>query len=200
MSWLERARTELAQAKQGSANANARPTFGSFGRRGVPHFSLLSTDSTPFFEETAPLPPAETAKCQHDDIAGLPPAKTDENLPRIPACHRNVLEFTPQTSVGERLREASLAFLECDLAGKAAELGWGTVELFGVFNHPDAAVVNRRPASKGLVSSVALAPWPGTHITGIEATHAIIATGAGGTFRPLRRPIPNALPFWQLTL
>ena len=106
----------------------------------------------------------------------------------------------PQILAAVRVALASLAFLECDLAGKATELGWGTVELFGVFNHPDAAVVNRRPASKGLVSFAALAPWPGTHITGIEATHAIIATSAGGMFRSLRRPIPAAFPFWQLIL
>ena len=200
MSWLERARTELAQAKQGSANANARPAFGSFDRRRGPYFSLFSTDSTPFFEEAAQLPPAETAQSQCGDIADiaqLPAAKTDEALPSIPAWRQCALEFVPQSAIGEKLRTASLAFLDSDLASHAAALGWNEAELFGVFDHADPAVIDRRAAAKGLVVFIALAPWPDTRIEALYASHAVIVTGRGGRFASLKRLTTPSLAFWK---
>jgi hypothetical protein len=107
--------------------------------------------------------------------------------------------FTPKTANGEKLRRVALSFLASDLWQTATELGWSELELFGVHNHNEPDVINRRADAKGVVSFVALAVWPGTRIERIEYGYAVIITGGGGTLMYPRRGngFVNSVPFWQ---
>ena len=106
--------------------------------------------------------------------------------------------FAPKTETGEKLKRAALSFMADDLWLAATDLGWTEAELFGVYNHYDPDVINRRPDGKGVLSFVALAFWPGTRIERFEAGYAVVVTGGGGTFLFMKRHRPNSIPFWRI--
>jgi hypothetical protein len=115
----------------------------------------------------------------------------------IPGWRHGVCGFTPHTAIGEKVHAASLAFLNSDLATVAADLGWNELELFGVFDHEDPAVINRRPDAKGIIVFVALAVWPGTRIESFHASHSVIVTGSGGVFISPKRFAASSIAFWD---
>lgn len=180
VNWMERARAEISRCPVQSARD---APFGSIDSTPILDFFLFLAYSGPIFRKTPGQPTAITAK------------RASEH--GILSWHRHVTEFEPQTTIGEKLRRASLAFLQSELALRAAELAWNELELFGIFDGADADVINRRPAEKGLVSFVALAPWPDTRIESFHANHAVIVTGHGGTFASPKRAASFSMAFWQ---
>ena len=117
-----------------------------------------------------------------------------------PTIQALVSGFSPKTETGERLKQAALFFLASELSQVAAALGWTATELFGVYNHDEPDIINRRGDAKGVVSFVALAVWPGTRIERFEAGYAVIVTGGGGVFTSPRRgdKLSASVPFWQI--
>jgi hypothetical protein len=108
--------------------------------------------------------------------------------------------FSPKTEIGEKLKRAALSFLASDQWQTATEFGWTEVELFGVYNHDEPDVINRRADAKGVVAFTALAVWPNTRIERIEAGYAVIVTGGGGVFMSPKRGdrLSASVPFWQI--
>ena len=115
----------------------------------------------------------------------------------ISAWRKSVRAFSPRTAIGDKLRRAALTFLESAIAGRARELGWSEPELFGVFDHQDAEVIELRADAKGVAPYVALAVWPGTRVESFATTHAVIVTGSGAILRRPKRASANTVPFWK---
>ena len=105
-------------------------------------------------------------------------------------------EFSPKTAIGEKLKRAALSFLKSELSQVAIDLGWDEVNLFGIYNHDDPDVVNRRSDAKGIVPFVALAVWPNTQIERFAESNAVFVTGGGGTFMFPKRD-RSSVAFWR---
>ena len=142
--------------------------------------------------ENSNEPQVGTVKC----LKSQQPETADFPLDGIAAWRQNVLEFDPQTTIGERLRTEALNFLGGGQAQIAEGLGWGAAELFSVFNGT-ADTIARRVDAKGIVPFLALAPWPGTRVQAFAATHAVFITGTGGRFLAPKRAAPGSILFWD---
>jgi hypothetical protein len=123
-----------------------------------------------------------------------------ESVASVAGVQALVSGFSPKTETGEKLRRAALSFLASDQWQTATEFGWTEIELFGVYNHDEPDVINRRADAKGVVAFTALAVWPNTRIERIEAGYAVIVTGGGGVFMSPKRgdKYANSIPFWQI--
>ena len=180
--WLERARAEISKAPDQSDSTTAvRKSNGTIGSTTPPHFLKIRAKSGLILPNTA----------------GQGTAVTADRNPEHGTWRQRLHGFTPQTTVGVKLRAAALAFLDSVIAVQAVKLGWTEPELFGVFDHEDAEVIKLRGDAKGVVPYVALAVWPGTRLESFAVTHAVIVTGSGAILQRLKWAAANTVPFWN---
>ena len=99
---------------------------------------------------------------------------------------------------GDKLARFALEFLETEHALRAVELGWSTLELFGMHRGElKFAVV--RGDTQGLIPSINLGTAHTYSIVAIEPERAVLRTNGGATLMHRRR-LPEerlAIPFWE---
>jgi hypothetical protein len=101
----------------------------------------------------------------------------------------------PIQADAERLRGASLIFLDGKFAAIALLAGWNAVEMFGVHCGPKA---RERQDVLGLVPAIAFSVFD-LSIVAINGEHATVLSRAGSLLRHPRRRANHdqSIPWWQ---
>jgi len=99
---------------------------------------------------------------------------------------------------GDKLARFALEFLATEHAQRAVELGWSTLELFGM-HHGELKFAVVRGDTQGLVPSMTLSNAHTYTIVAIEPDRAVLQTNGGATLMHRRRLSEErpAIPFWE---